>query len=83
MPTRVAADREDEVVAEGPLRTQPGKFGLSGGLTIGRSGPDIVSAEMKRPFPIVGARLNFVTFNVKGEHYRDLETEALAMVARE
>ena len=38
---------------------------------------------MKKPFPIVGARLSSVTFNVKGEHYRDLETEALAMVARE
>jgi len=73
----------DKVVAQGPLRTQPGKFGLSGGLTVGRSGPDVVSTEMKRPFPIVGARLNFVTINVKGESYRDLETEARAMVARE
>jgi len=73
----------DKVVAQGPLRTQPGKFGLSGGLTIGREGPDIVSRETPKPFPIAGARLNFLTINVKGEHYRDLQTEALAMVARE
>ena len=73
----------DKVVAQGPLRTQPGKFGLSGGLTIGRGGADVVSKEMKTPFPVVGARMKSVTMNVKGEHYRDLETEALAMVARE
>jgi hypothetical protein len=37
-----------------------------------RSGPDIVSKEMKKPLPIVGARLGALTVNVKGEHYRDL-----------
>jgi arylsulfatase len=73
----------DKVVAQGPLRTQPGKFGLSGGLTIGHTGPDLVSKEMTYPFPVAGARLNNITVNVKGESYRDLETEALAMIARE
>lgn len=73
----------EKVAAQGPLRTQPGKFGLSGGLVIGRAGPDLISREMKYPFPFAGARLTSVTINAKGQSYRNLETEALAMVTRE
>jgi len=40
----------DKVVAEGPLRTQAGKFTLSGdGLCVGRDSGDNVSQEYKTP----------------------------------
>jgi hypothetical protein len=40
----------DKVVAEGPMRTQPGKFTLSGdGLCIGYDSDDAVSQEYKSP----------------------------------
>jgi hypothetical protein len=73
----------DKVVAEGKMRTQPGKFGLCGGLVVGRDGPDVVSMEYEKPFPFIGGQLKWVTFNIKGEHYRNLETEALEMLAHE
>ncbi len=41
---------DDKVVAEGPMKTQPGKFTLSGdGLCIGRDSGDAVSQEYQSP----------------------------------
>jgi arylsulfatase len=74
----------DEVVAEGDLRTQPGKFTLSGeGLVVGRDSADSVSEEYKPPFEFTGGTISNVTVNVSGEHYVDLELEALAMMKRD
>ena len=75
---------DDKVVAQGAMRTQPGKFSLSGeGLCIGRESADAVSNEYKPPFRFTGGEIKKVTVNVAGEHYVDLEMEALAMLARE
>ena len=72
------------VVAEGELRTQPGKFTLSGeGLVVGRDSADAVSEEYKPPFEFTGGAIKNVTVNVSGEHYVDLELEALAMMKRD
>jgi arylsulfatase len=73
----------NEVVGEGQIRTQPGKFGISGPLTVGRSGPDAVSSEYQAPFPFSGGKVMRVSVNLTGEHYIDIETEAKAMLARE
>jgi arylsulfatase A-like enzyme len=73
----------DDVVAEGPMRSQPGKFGLGEGICVGRSGPDPVVDDYQPPFGVKGAKLERLRVNVSGEHYVDLETEALAMLARE
>jgi arylsulfatase A-like enzyme len=73
----------DDSVAEGPMRTQPGKFGLGEGVSIGRSGPEALVDDYRPPFEVKGAVLERVLVNVSGEHYVDLETEALAMLARE
>jgi arylsulfatase len=74
----------DKALGQGKIRTQPGKFGLSGGgLLIGRMAADSVTKEYKAPFLWTGAEVKSVTFKVSGEHYRDLETEALAMLSRE
>ena len=74
----------DKAVGKGTIRTQPGKFALAGeGLVIGRMGADSVSKDSKAPFPFIGATVKSVTINVSGAHYRDLETEALAILSRE
>ena len=74
---------DDQVVAEGSMRTQPGKFGLAGGGTVGRSTADAVSREYQAPFAFHGGTIIRVTVNLTGEHYVDEEAEARAMLARE
>jgi arylsulfatase len=74
----------DDVVAEGALRTQPGKFTLSGeGLVVGRDSADSVSEEYKPPFEFTGGTIKNVTVNVSGEDYVDLELEAIGMMKRD
>ncbi|MFC7101102.1 hypothetical protein ACFQQB_11850 [Nonomuraea rubra] len=74
----------DQVVAEGPMRTQPGKFALAGeGLCVGRDSADPVSSDYSAPFPFTGGTINKVTVNVSGEHYVDHDLEGLAMLARD
>jgi hypothetical protein len=80
--TRLYVD--DQPVAEGPMRTQPGHFSLCGeGLTIGRDAPDPVSAEYSPGSPFTGGTINKVEIAVGDDGYLDLETEAVAMMARE
>lgn len=73
----------DRRVAEGPMRTQPGKFGLGEGLSIGQDVGDAVSSAYRPPFRFAGGTIKQVTVNVHGEHYVDLEMEALAMLSHE
>jgi hypothetical protein len=53
------------------------------GLVIGRMGADSVTKQCKAPFPFAGGSLKSVTIDVSGDHYRNLEMEALAMLSRE
>ena len=49
---------DDQVVAEGELRTQPGHFALCGeGLSIGHDSGDPVSKEYSAGFPFTGGRI--------------------------
>jgi arylsulfatase len=74
----------DRVVAEGPMRTQPGKFTLSGdGLCIGRDSGDNVSQEYRSPAAFTGGRILGVAVNVGREQYLDLEKTAAAALAVE
>ncbi len=74
----------DDVVAQGSMRTQPGKFSLAGeGLMIGRDSADPVSSEYEPPFDFQGGTIQQVTVNVTGEQYVDLDREAIALLARE
>jgi arylsulfatase len=66
----------DKVVAQGPMRTQAGKFGLGGGMRIGYNSADPVSAENTRQGSISGAIIQFVGFTVEKTEYVDLEQEA-------
>jgi arylsulfatase len=72
---------KDEVVAEGPLRTQSGKFTLSGdGLCVGYDSGDAVSKEYTTPGTFTGGTIQFVAVTVEKAQYLDLEKEAAARI---
>jgi len=72
----------DKVVAEGDLKTQPGKFTLSGdGLCVGRDSGDAVSEEYKSPGEFKGGKILFVGVTVEKNQYLDLEKLAAGLFA--
>jgi arylsulfatase A-like enzyme len=74
----------DEVVAEGPMRTQAGKFTLSGdGLCIGYDSGDAVSEQYKTPGTFKGGTIFGVGVTVEKEQYLDLEKEATRALIRD
>jgi arylsulfatase len=75
---------DDQVVDQGPMRTQTGKFTLCGdGLCVGFDSGDTVSRKYTNPFPFTGGTILGVGIDVSDEQYLDLELEALAAYARE
>jgi arylsulfatase A-like enzyme len=75
---------DDKVVAEGPMRTQTGKFTLCGdGLCIGRDSADAVAAEYtpETQGAFTGGTIQYVEVSVEKEQYRDLEMEMAAALA--
>ena len=70
---------DEAVVAQGPLKTQPGKFTLAGdGLCVGRDSGDAVSQEYTTPGEFKGGEIDFVAVTVEKAAYADLELEARA-----
>lgn len=66
-----------KVVAEGPMKTQPGKFTLSGdGLCVGFDSGDAVSREYTTPGEFKGGEILGVGVTVEKTQYLDLEKEA-------
>jgi arylsulfatase len=66
----------DQVVAEGAMKTQLGKFGLGGGgLVVGLSGADAVSQEYQAPAKFTGGTIQFVEVAVDKAQYLDREME--------
>jgi arylsulfatase len=75
---------DDKVVAQGPLKTQPGKFTLSGdGLCVGFDSGDAVSEEYQTPGRFKGGEIQVVAVTVEKASYADLEKEAAAALARD
>jgi arylsulfatase len=73
---------DEAVVAEGEMRTQPGKFTLSGdGLCVGRDSGDAVSQEYQSPGKFTGGKIDFVAVTVEEAQYMDLEKLAAAALA--
>jgi arylsulfatase len=71
---------DGKLVAEGPMRTQPGKFTLSGdGLCVGYDSGDAVSSEYKTPGTFKGGHIQGVGVTVEKAQYSDLEKEARRM----
>jgi hypothetical protein len=76
----------DEKVGEGQIMTQPGNFSLVGeGLNVGRDPAEPVTDDYpgSSPFAFTGGTIKEAVVDVSGEHYVDLELEALAMMKRE
>jgi len=72
----------DKAVANGPMKTQPGKFTLSGdGLCVGRDSGDAVSAGYTSPGEFKGGTIKFVGVSVEKAQYLDLERLAAAAFA--
>ncbi|MEU0265777.1 arylsulfatase [Nocardioides sp. NPDC006303] len=75
---------DDQVVASGEMRAQIGKFTLCGdGLCVGFDSADAVSRSYRAPFTFTGGKILGVAVDVSDESYLDLETEALAALARD
>jgi arylsulfatase A-like enzyme len=74
----------DDVVAEGPMRTQPAYFTLCGdGLCVGHDSSDAVSSLYTAPAPFRGGTIAQVEVDVGADQYLDREKEAMAALARE
>ena len=72
----------EEVVAQGDMKTQFGKFTLSGdGLCIGRDSGDAVSEEYKSPGTFKNGTIQAVGVTVEKAQYLDLEKLAAAAMA--
>jgi arylsulfatase len=75
---------DDQVVAQGPMRTQPGKFTLSGdGLCVGYDSGDAVSREYTSPAKFKGGKIFGVGVTVEKAQYEDLNKEAQRMLMKE
>jgi hypothetical protein len=77
---------DDEKVGEGEIMTQPGNFSLVGeGLNVGKDPGEPVTSDYSGPHPytFTGGTIRQAIVDVSGEHFVDLELEALAMMKRE
>jgi hypothetical protein len=80
--TRLYVD--EDVAAEGPMRTQVAQFTLCGdGLCVGRDSGDAVSKEYSAPGTFTGGTILQVEVSIGDDQYVDLERQAHAMLARE
>jgi arylsulfatase len=72
----------DKVVAQGAMKSQPGKFTLAGdGLCVGRDSGDAVSDEYESPATFKGGTIQFVAVTVEKDQYLNLEKLAAAAFA--
>jgi arylsulfatase len=74
----------DKVVVEGPMKTQPGNFSLTGdGLCVGYDSGDAVSQEYRSPGAFKGGTILGVGITVEKTQYLDLQKEAQAKFIRD
>ena len=76
----------EKAVGSAQIRTQPGYFSLDGeGLCVGRDSGEPVTKDYpgERPWEFTGGTIKQVMVDVSGEHYVNVEHEALAMMKRE
>ncbi|HWM80463.1 MAG TPA: arylsulfatase [Pseudolabrys sp.] len=72
----------EKIVAQGDMKTQLGKFTLSGdGLCVGRDSGDAVSEGYKSPGTFKGGTIKGVAVTVEKDQYLDLERLAAAAFA--
>ncbi len=72
----------NQEVASGPMRTQAGKFTLTGdGLCVGWDSGDAVSQMYKTPGDFTGGTIFGVAVSIGKDQYLDLEKEAQRLMA--
>jgi arylsulfatase A-like enzyme len=75
---------DDKVVGSGKLRTQAGKFTLSGdGLCVGFDSGDAVSSLYQSPGEFTGGEIQAVGVTVSGKPYLDFEVEAKRLLMKQ
>jgi arylsulfatase A-like enzyme len=75
---------DGNVVAEGPMKTQPGHFSLCGdGICCGYDSEDRVSEEYTAPNSFTDGTIIGVAVDLSDDVYLDLEKEAAAVMARD
>jgi arylsulfatase len=77
---------DDEKVGEGRIMTQPGNFSLVGeGLNVGKDPAEPVTGDYPgaSPYAFTGGTIKEAIVDISGDHYVDLEMEALAIMKRE
>jgi len=77
---------DDKEIGSAEIKTQPGNFSLVGeGLNVGRDPGEPVTSDYagKGDFAFTGGTIKQVIVDVSGEHFIDIEREAVAMMARE
>jgi arylsulfatase A-like enzyme len=73
---------DDDTVASAPLRTQLGRYALTGeGLCVGYDSGDVVSAEYGPGFAFTGGEIHQVVYDVADDAYIDIEHEFNARLA--
>jgi arylsulfatase A-like enzyme len=73
----------DKVVAEGPVRTQAGRFGLGGGMRVGYNSPNPVSELYTAQGNFSGGTILFVGMTAEETKYLDLEQEAQRVLLKD
>ncbi len=74
-------DRQE--VGRGDIRTQPGKFGLGSGLTVGRALAPSADPDVRAPAAFTGGEIEAVVIDVAGEPFLDHEAEVAAWLAHD
>ncbi len=75
---------DDQVVDQASMRMMLLQFSLCGeGLTVGRDGGDAVSSEYPPGFPLTGATVQSVTFDLADDHYHDIEARLALLMSRD
>ncbi|MGW4122880.1 sulfatase-like hydrolase/transferase [Nocardia sp. NPDC004711] len=71
---------DGQPVGKGPMRAQPARFGLAGGLSVGYNSGDTVSPQYQSPAAFVGGTIRDVTVDIGKESFNDLQKEAEAVL---
>lgn len=74
----------EKVVAQGPIRTQPGKFSLAGeGFCVGYDSGDAVSQEYRAPGTFKNGKINYFCVTAEKTDYLGLEQEVKRIMMKE
>jgi arylsulfatase A-like enzyme len=74
---------DENEVASGRIKTQPGKFGLGSGLCVGRGLNPSPDPECPAPGRFTGGEIEAVVVDVSGDAFVDHELEVQSLLARD